>query len=116
MQQQMTDVAAAEGLDFRFDLAREGSTFDAHRLLHLAAAHGRQDALEERLMRAYLTEGELISDPLTLERLATEVGLDAAGAHAVLARDADATDVRAHEDAAHKLGISAVPFLVGECS
>ena len=34
MQQQMTEVAAAEGLDFRFDIARDGSTFDAHRLLH----------------------------------------------------------------------------------
>ena len=32
----MTATAAAEGLDFRFDLARPGNTFDAHRLLHLA--------------------------------------------------------------------------------
>ena len=51
-----------EGLDFRFDRARGGNTFDAHRLVHLAAAHGAQDAMKERLMRAYLTEGELMSD------------------------------------------------------
>jgi predicted DsbA family dithiol-disulfide isomerase len=112
MQQQMTDVAAAEGLDFRFEIAREGSTFDAHRLLHFAAAHGRQDALEEGLMRAYLTEGELISDAATLERLAADVGLDAAAARDVLAGDALAADVRADEDAATALGISAVPFFV----
>src|SRR3712207_9577990 len=32
MQDQMTQVAAADGLAFRFDLARGGNTFDAHRL------------------------------------------------------------------------------------
>ena len=112
MQQQMTDVAAAEGLDFRFDIAREGSTFDAHRLLHRAGAHGLQDALEERLMRAYLTEGRLISDPATLERLAAEVGLDPVAAQEVLSGDAHAADVRADEQEAVALGITGVPFFV----
>src|SRR3954454_10936494 len=57
MHDRMTEMAAAEGLTFRFDLVCSGNTFDAHRLTHLAAAHGRQDAMEERLMRAYLEEG-----------------------------------------------------------
>jgi predicted DsbA family dithiol-disulfide isomerase len=70
MHRHMTDVAAADGLDFRFDLARGGNTFDAHRMLHLAAAHGVQDVLKERLMRAYLTEGELIADHAVLLRRA----------------------------------------------
>src|SRR4051794_7499710 len=42
----MTSVAADEGLDFRFDIARPGNTFDAHRLLHLAELRGVQDALK----------------------------------------------------------------------
>ena len=112
MQQQMTDVAAAEGLDFHFEIAREGSTFDAHRLLRFAAAQGRQDELKERLMRAYLSEGELMSDHATLERLAVDVGLDAAAAREVLSGDAHAADVRADEQEAVSLGISAVPFFV----
>ncbi len=112
MQQQMTDVAAAEGLDFRFDIARDGSTFDAHRLLHFAAAHGRQDELKEGLMRAYLSEGELMSDHATLARLAAEAGLYAAAAREVLAGDAHVADVRADEQEAVALGISAVPFFV----
>src|SRR6188472_291125 len=37
-QQKLADVAAADGLDMRFDLARGGKTFDGHRLVHLAAA------------------------------------------------------------------------------
>ena len=40
MHDQMTAVAAADGLDFRFDIARSGNTFDAHRLIHLAARTG----------------------------------------------------------------------------
>ena len=41
MNERMTQTAAQDGLTFRFDIARGGNTFDAHRLLHLAAAHGR---------------------------------------------------------------------------
>ena len=112
MQRQMTDVAAAEGLDFHFEIAREGSTFDANRLLHFAVAHGRQDELEERLMRAYLSEGELMSDHATLERLAADAGLDPVAAREVLAGDGHTADVLADEQEAAALGISAVPFFV----
>src|SRR5688572_13548676 len=62
MIERMIEVAAADGLDFRFDRIRPGRTFDAHRLLHLAAERGLQDALKERLLRAYMTEGAAIGD------------------------------------------------------
>ncbi|MBA2638142.1 MAG: DsbA family oxidoreductase [Solirubrobacterales bacterium] len=112
MQDQMTAVAAEEGLDFHFDRARDGNMFAAHRLLHLANAHGAQDALKERLMRAYLGEGELMSDPSTLERLALEVGLPRDEVGELLAGDRFAADVREDERTAAELGISAVPFFV----
>ncbi len=112
MQARVTDVAAAEGLDFRFDLARGANTFDAHRVLHLAAAHGRQDATAERIMRAYLGEGELISDHATLERLAVQAGLPADEVRELLAGDRYAADVREDERTAAALGIHAVPFFV----
>ncbi len=72
---QLGGVAAGEGLDFHFDIARSGRTFDGHRMIHLAAEHDLQDAMKERLLRAYFTEGELIGDHDTLVRLAAEVGL-----------------------------------------
>ena len=112
MHQRMTDTAARDGLEFRFDLARGGNTFDAHRLLHLAAAHGEQDAMKERIMRAYLTEGELISDHAVLERLALEVGLPQDEVRDALATDRFAADVRDDERTAQSLGIHAVPFFV----
>jgi len=113
-QRRLTDVAAGEGLAFRFDLARGGNTFDAHRVLHLAAAHGLQDAMKERIMRAYLEEGELISSHEVLERLAAEIGLPAAEVADVLAGDRYGGAVREDERTAAGLGIHAVPFFVAD--
>jgi predicted DsbA family dithiol-disulfide isomerase len=112
MEQRMTETAAADGLAFRFDRLRTGNTFDAHRVLHLAHAHGLQDALEERFMRAYLTEGELMGDHATLRRLATEVGLPEAEVMDLLAGDQHAEAVREDERTAASLGAHAVPFFV----
>ncbi len=106
----MTETAAGEGLEFRLDRVRGGSTFDAHRLLHLAADHGRQDTLKERLMRAYLTEGELMSDPGTLRRLAAEAGLPGDAVDELLATDAHAGAVREDARTVAALGVQAVPF------
>jgi len=112
MIKRMTEVAAADGLDFRFDHIRSGNTFDAHRLIHFAGGRGKQSAVKERLLRAYLTEGELMSDPETLVRLAGEAGLDTEEVRAMLASDASVKEVREDEDEARKLGISGVPFFV----
>lgn len=108
----MTGVAAADGLDFRFDKIRPGNTFDAHRVIHLAGERGKQDAVKERLLRAYMTEGEVIGDPEVLARLAGEAGLDAEEVRAVLASDAHVKEVREDEDEAGQLGITGVPFFV----
>jgi predicted DsbA family dithiol-disulfide isomerase len=108
----MTDVAAAEGLDFRFDVARPGRTFDAHRLLHLAADRGRQHDLAEVLFRATFTDGEPIGDLEALQRLAVAAGLDEVEVKEVLAGDGYAEAVRADQAQARAYGISGVPFFV----
>jgi predicted DsbA family dithiol-disulfide isomerase len=112
LEQTVTDAAAGEGLDFRFDIARSGSTFDAHKIIHLASGHGVQDAMKERLLRAYFTEGELISDDETLVRLAGEVGLPADEVRAALTDEHQTAAVRGDEADARKLGITAVPTFV----
>jgi predicted DsbA family dithiol-disulfide isomerase len=112
MEQNVTDIAAAEGLDYDLEHARIGASFDAHRLVHLASRHGKQDAMKERLFRARFIEGRLISDPETLVELAIEVGLDGTEARATLASDGFAGDVRDDEVTAQKLGISGVPMFV----
>lgn len=108
----MTDIAAADGLSFRFDRIRPGNTFDAHRVLHMAFEHGVQDAVKERFLRAYMTEGEAIGQQDVLARLAGEAGLDADEVRAQLATDAYADEVRQDEEQARQIGIDGVPFFV----
>ncbi|HEV7865348.1 MAG TPA: DsbA family oxidoreductase [Acidimicrobiia bacterium] len=112
MNAQITEAAGGVGIDLRLDRARSGNTFDAHRLLHLAADHGLADGLKERLLRAYFTDGEPIGDHATLARLAVEAGLPASEVDDVLAGDRYADAVRADEAAAGAYGASAVPFFV----
>jgi predicted DsbA family dithiol-disulfide isomerase len=109
---QMTQTAAGEGLDFRFDIARAGNTFDGHRLVHLAKAHGLQDAMKERLLRAYFSDGELISDHEALARVARDVGLPEVEVRETLASDRYAAEVREDERTAHSFAIGAVPTFV----
>ena len=112
MVERMTAQARQEGLEFRFDRAQPGNTFDAHRLLHLAADRGLQRRLKGRLFSAYLSEGVAIGDPAVLQQLAVDVGLDEVEVKEVLAGDAYADAVRADERQAMAYGISGVPFFV----
>jgi predicted DsbA family dithiol-disulfide isomerase len=112
MQQHVADIAATDGLAFRHDIARGGNTFDAHRLLHFAAEYDLQDALKERLMAAYHTEGEPIGDAAVLERLAVDVGLPELEVRDVLQSDRYADDVRDDERVAGSFAIGGVPFFV----
>jgi len=108
----MVATAAGDGIAMRFDHIRPGNTFDAHRLLHLAHERGAQGALKERLLRAYLTEGEAIGEPEVLGRLAREVGLEGGEVDELLAGERFAAEVRQDEAMARELGISGVPFFV----
>lgn len=112
MLDRMTETAAEEGIAMRFDKARAGNTFDAHRLLQLAGDRNLQGALKERLARAYLCEGEALGDHEALTRLAVEAGLDAAEVREVLASDRYGAEVRGDEALARELHITGVPFFV----
>ncbi|GHF39823.1 DsbA family oxidoreductase [Streptomyces sp. NRRL_ISP-5395] len=110
------DVAAnaqSEGLGYRTEGRDHGSTFDIHRLLHLAKARGRQDELLTLAYRANFAEERSVFDDEVLLALAVEAGLDGDEARAVLADpEAYADDVRTDEREAAELGANAVPFFV----
>ena len=112
MQDTMTHTAADEGLEFHFDTLKLTNTFQAHQLVHLAAEYGLQDAMKERLFKAYLSEGEFLGDVDTLVRLAEEVGLDSGEARTALEGETYAQAVRSDEAQAQAYGISGVPFFV----
>jgi len=108
----LTELAAEEGLEYRFDLSKPGNTFDVHRVLRLARDRDLDDVAWERFFRAYLTEGEPVTEPDTILRLAVEVGLGASDVQAVLESDQYAEDVRGEERAAIAVGATGVPFFL----
>lgn len=115
MTQQVTAVAADDGLRLDFSHAVAANSFDGHRLVALALASGGpplQDAVLERLFSAHFTEGLAIDDHATLLRTTAEAGLDERRVAAVLASDEHADDVRHDEEQARELGIASVPFFV----
>jgi predicted DsbA family dithiol-disulfide isomerase len=112
MDARMTQTAAAEGLEFNLEGTLTGNTFDAHQLVHLAHAHGLQDAVVERLFRAYFTERQSLFDQQTLVNLCADVGLNRDEAAAALGDNRYANAVDAEIEIAHRLGVTGVPFYV----
>ena len=109
------NVPAAEvGLEFRHDDTPHARTIDAHRLLHLAKAEGKQAALKEELLAAYFSRGESMGDHAVLKQAAVSVGVDEGRAAEVLASDEFADDVQADIDQAVAYGATGVPFYVVE--
>jgi predicted DsbA family dithiol-disulfide isomerase len=107
--------AAAEGLEYRTRGRDHGSTFDMHRLLHLAKEQGRQDELLALLYKANFAEERSVfsEGEDRLVELAVAAGLEADAVRKVLADPTAYADaVRADEREAAELGANGVPFFV----
>jgi len=112
MMEQMARTGEPDGIHFNLLDGKTGQSFDAHRLIHFAAAKGKQGEMKERLLRAHFEEAQNCSDKAVLGKLAAEVGLDESEAKEVLDSERYAADVRKDEEDARELGISGVPFFV----
>ncbi len=104
--------ARGEGLNYRFDDVVVANSFTAHRLIHLAAAHGRQDAAKERLLSDHFERGLDIGREDYLTSLALDLGIGAAEVAELFSTDKYADDVRADFAEGRALGINGVPFFV----
>jgi predicted DsbA family dithiol-disulfide isomerase len=109
---QLAIRAEDAGLKFDFDRAIPTNSLDAHRLVHLASAHGLTGPALERLFAAHFMEGLDIGDVPTLQELGTEIGLDAVEVEQLLAGDRFRTDVESESLEARSLGVTGVPFFL----
>jgi protein disulfide-isomerase len=110
--QSLTETARKVGLNYHFDLVKITNSFDAHRLIQLAAKYNLADELEERFFKAYFTDGELMSDHETLIRLSTEVGLPKEQVAEVLKTNQYSEDVKRDVSEAKQIGVNGVPFFL----
>ena len=111
-QREMEERAAGDGLTFRLENLRRGNTRDAHRVIQLAKDRGLQEAVVERLHKAYFTDQDSIFDHEALTRLAVEAGLDRDEVASVLAGNAYSDHVDTDEAMARALGATGVPLFV----
>ena len=112
MNDRVTAMAREVGLSYDFDKAVVANSWDAHRLIQLAKKYGLGDAAEERLFKAYFTEGRDTSDHATLLELGTEIGLDATDVQQLLSSDQFAQAVNQDVYEAQQVGARGVPFFV----
>jgi predicted DsbA family dithiol-disulfide isomerase len=113
LDRKMIETGAEVGIAFAFDrMQRTPNTRLAHRLIWEAGRQGRQDAVVDRLFRAYFEEALDIGDRKVLERLATESGLEAEGVASALSDEASLQAVVGMEQQGYRMGIQGVPFFI----
>lgn len=112
MQDHVTRLAADAGLTYDFASLQPANTLAAHQLLHLAARHGVQIEVKERLMRAHFTEGRHIGRIDELAEIGAEAGIDRDAVIEALTTGTFLPAVRADLEQAATLGIRGVPFFV----
>lgn len=110
-EQRVAAAARDEGLPYRAD-RHHGSTFDLHRLLHLATEAGRAAPTLDALHQAHFGAGRDIFDHAVAVDVATAAGLDPTDARRVLAGDAYTERVFTDQRAAHDLRITGVPYVL----
>ena len=101
------------GIDFAFDAIQvQPNTIDAHRLLHYAAEHGRQDEIAEAIFRRYFVEGADLSSKETLAEIAQQAGMNRDEVAAYLASDADRALIEDQDRRARAIGVEGVPYFI----
>jgi len=109
---QVAGMAKEVGLNYQLDKVIPANTFSAHQLSHLAARHGLQNQMEEKLFHAYFTDGTDLGNIEALIELAVVVGLDEQEARKALITDEYADDVKADAYEGEQMGVRGVPFFV----
>lgn len=115
MQRNIAEMAKAEGIEFNWQTANSGNTFNAHRLIHLAQSKGLGNEAKEAFFFSYMTQGLPIGERETLEDVASRIGLNPIEVDDLLDSDEYADFVKYDEEVAREqLKVTGVPFFVFE--
>ncbi len=113
MQRNIAEMAKQEGIEFNWEKANSGNTFNAHRLIHLAQSLGLGSEAKEAFFYSYMTQGLAIGERETLEDVAARIGLNPNQVDDILDSDEYSEFVKYDEEVAREqLKVTGVPFFV----
>ena len=112
MTERMTAFFAARGLDYNPHPEVVPNSMRAQQLTELARELGRHEAVHDRIMDAYWSEAQNISDPDVLRRLAAELELPDGDVEDVLTTDRYRDEIVESTRQAASVGANAVPAFV----
>lgn len=107
--QQITEMAAQSGLEFRFDIAKPANTLLAHRFIQLAKTKNLGEEAEEALFKAYFTEGKNLNQLEEIIQIGQEIGLNT---DPLKVENSFVAEVRKDIYEAQQLRINSVPMFV----
>ena len=113
MQRNIATMAAEEGIQFNWENANSGNTFNAHRIIHLAQSKGLGSEAKEAFFYSYMTQGLPIGERETIEDVSARIGLNPVEVEDVLDSEEYTDFVKFDEDVARdQLKVTGVPFFV----
>lgn len=112
MLKNVTLMAEQAGLEYHFDRSVMVTSRKAHQLIQLAKVHGKDNEVEERLFKAYFTDGENIADTVTLTKIGVEAGLNETEVASSFDNQQLAFELNRDIQEARNIGVNGVPFFV----
>lgn len=109
----ISDAGRQEGIDFAFDKIKVSpNTLDSHRLILWSRADDLQDEVVERLFKAYFQDGEDLTKPETLVKIADDAGMQSDLVDQLLETDSDLEKTKQQIARAQELGVTGVPCFI----
>ncbi len=108
----VTEMAKKVGLDYHLEKSVVVNSQKAHQLIQFAKSKKLGNEAEERLFKAFFTEGKNIADTETLVQLGKDFGLDESEIKANLENEKFKYEIAQDIQEAQKIGVTGVPFFV----
>lgn len=108
----VTEMAKQVGLEYHLDKSVMVNSRKAHQLIQFAKTKNLGNEIEERLFKAFFTEGKNVADIETLTQLGKEVGLDENELQTAFTDDRYKYQMAQDIQEAQKIGVRGVPFFV----
>lgn len=108
----VTEMAKQAGLEYQMDKVMMVNSKKAHQLIQYAKTKNLGSEIEERLFKAFFTEGKNVADIETLTQLGKEVGLDENELQAAFTDEQYQYQMKQDIQEAANLGVQGVPFFV----